>query len=125
MKKTINNAADANLIWKGLGGHFDSFTQILNEFIDNSISNLKSNKGLSFKQIQIQITELEDKLKVEIEDSGTGFKNLDSAFTLGSQEAKDSTMNEHGYGFKHALATVDPENNSWLIATRVMKIKMS
>ena len=121
MGKKINNNIKGDFLWRGLGGHFDSITQILNEFIDNSISNLKSNKHLSIKQIQITIKEFKENICITIEDTGTGFENIDSAFTLGSQEHQDSTMNEHGFGFKHALATANPENNNWIILTRTVE----
>ena len=115
----INNKPDASLTWRGLGGHFDSITQIINEFMDNSISNLKSHPELNIKQIFISIQEINNgDVTFSIEDSGTGFTDLDAAFTLGSQEAQDSTMNEHGFGFKHALASVDPDNINWKIYSR-------
>ncbi|MFL0070889.1 hypothetical protein [Tenacibaculum maritimum] len=119
MNKTIiNNKPQGNIIWRGLGGHFDSMSQILNEFLDNSISNFKGNNPI-IKNIVICIKELPNKeVFFSIEDSGTGFKNLDSAFSLGAQDAKDSPMNEHGFGFKHALATANPDNNTWEICSR-------
>ena len=118
MKKIINNTPTGNIIWKGLGGHFDSISQIINEFIDNSISNFLGNNPI-IKNIIITIEEkANNKIFISIEDSGTGFKNIDSAFTLGTQDSKDSPLNEHGFGFKHALATANPQNNSWRIYTR-------
>ena len=85
----INNKPEGNIIWRGLGGHFDSISQIINEFIDNSISNFKGNNPI-IKNIVICIEEKANhKVFISIEDSGTGFKNLDSAFTLGAQNAKD------------------------------------
>lgn len=120
-KITINNKPEGNIIWKGLGGHFDSMSQIMNEFIDNSISNFKGHNPF-LKQILIYIEERQDsKVFISIEDSGTGIKNIDSAFTLGAQDAKDSTLNEHGFGFKHALATANPDNDSWEIYTRTQE----
>jgi len=117
-KRIINNKPEGNIIWRGLGGHFDSMSQILNEFLDNSISNFKGNNPI-IKNIVICIKELPNKeVLFSIEDSGTGFKNLDSAFSLGSQDAKDSPMNEHGFGFKHALATANPDNDNWEICSR-------
>ena len=35
----IHNQPDVKEIWSGIGGHFDSLGQIINEFVDNSISN--------------------------------------------------------------------------------------
>mgnify|MGYP006286364869 CR=1 FL=1 len=117
-KVQINNKPEASIIWKGLGGHFDSISQIVNEFLDNSLSNFKANNPV-IKNIVISIKEEKsNEIFISLEDSGTGIKNLDSAFTLGCQDSKESPMNEHGFGFKHALATANPENNCWLISTR-------
>lgn len=114
----IKNKPEGHVMWRGLGGHFDSISQIINEFIDNSISNFKGNNPI-IKNIVISIEEqIESRIFISVEDSGTGFKNLDSAFTLGTQNSKDSPMNEHGFGFKHALATANPDNNEWVICTR-------
>lgn len=115
----INNKPNGNIIWRGLGGHFDSLSQILNEFIDNSISNFIGHNPV-IKNIIITIIEKpEKKYYISIEDSGTGIRNLDAAFTLGSQDSKDSPLNEHGFGFKHALATANPTNDSWVICTKI------
>lgn len=117
----INNKPEGNIIWRGLGGHFDSLSQIINEFIDNSISNFIGSNPI-IKNIVISITEKSNReYFISIEDSGTGIKNIDSAFTLGSQDSKDSPMNEHGFGFKHALATANPDNNNWIICTRTQE----
>lgn len=117
-EREIINKPEGNIIWRGLGGHFDSISQILNEFIDNSISNFKGHNPI-IKNIVISIVEKpNNKVFISVEDSGTGFNNLDAAFTLGAQDAKDSPMNEHGFGFKHALATANPDNDSWKICTR-------
>lgn len=120
-KIKINNKPESNIIWKGLGRHFDSISQIINEFLDNSISNFIAHNPI-IKNIVITIVEKRDKMVyISIEDSGTGIKNIDSAFTLGSQDAKESPMNEHGFGFKHALATANPSNDTWYIVTRTME----
>jgi hypothetical protein len=119
MKKTkINNTPDSNTMWKGLAGHFESLSQILNEFIDNCISNLRKYNPIK-KNIIVSIIELdEENISITIEDSGSGFQNIDAAFTLGGQDAQESPLNEHGYGFKHAIATACPDNRNWSIFTR-------
>jgi len=48
MNFKIENMPDIDTFWKGLGGHFDSFDQLINEFLDNSISNFNYNNTLSF-----------------------------------------------------------------------------
>jgi hypothetical protein len=120
-ERLIKNKAEGNIIWRGLGGHFDSISQIINEFIDNSISNFIGYNPI-IKNIVITIEEQPGReVFISIEDSGSGFKNIDSAFTLGAQDCKDSPMNEHGFGFKHALATANPDNNKWNICTRTLE----
>lgn len=65
----IKNKPKVNYLWKGLGGHFDSFGQILNEFIDNSISNFKAHNPMQ-KNILITLKEENDHVEVTIEDTG-------------------------------------------------------
>lgn len=117
---SIVNVPDVNELWAGIGGHFDSLGQIVNEFIDNSISNFTGNEATLTRNIVITLHELQrnGNVKVTIEDSGTGIKNLDVAFTLGGKGAEDSPLNEHGFGMKHALASANPDNDSWRIYTR-------
>jgi hypothetical protein len=105
-------------LWPELGGHFDTFTQILCEFIDNSISNFDASKSRN-KSISIAIKEIsEDKVKVKIEDTGAGIRNLEAALRLGDKTAIETPLNEHGFGFKHALAAANPDNDDWKLYTR-------
>lgn len=117
----ISNNITASELWSGIGGHFDNYSQILCEFIDNSISNFLGNP-LGLNQVIIDIENLDgNMIQTCIEDSGTGIKNLDAAFTIGSKAAQDSPMNEHGFGLKHALASANPENDNWQILTRTQE----
>lgn len=117
--RNISTTPNANEIWSGIGGHFDSLGQIINEFVDNSISNFDGHSSDNDKTICISLTELPQKrVRVQIEDTGTGIKDLDVAFTLGCRKAPDSPLNEHGFGLKHALATANPNNDDWSICTR-------
>lgn len=114
----INNNISAAELWSGIGGHFDNYSQILCEFIDNSISNFLGNP-MSMNQILVSIENRGNNVvSTRVEDSGTGMKNLDAAFTIGSKAAQDSPMNEHGFGLKHALASANPSNDGWRIYTR-------
>ena len=117
--ETIHNLPEVKEIWSGIGGHFDSLSQIINEFVDNSISNFDANNPIQ-KNICIQLRELEKDgdVEVTIEDTGTGIKNLDAAFTLGGRKGAESPLNEHGFGLKHALATANPANDNWAIYTK-------
>lgn len=118
---SIENNPSASELWAGIGGNFDSLSQIICEFVDNSISNFIGNQSPQ-RNINILINkESEQKIKVAIEDSGTGIKNLNKAFTLGSKECAESPYNEHGFGMKHALASANPKNDSWAIYTRTME----
>lgn len=40
----LDNMPNNNAMWSGLDGNFDNLTEIFNEFIDNSISNLVSHR---------------------------------------------------------------------------------
>ena len=117
----IETTPSANEVWSGIAGHFDSLGQIINEFVDNSVSNFDGHTSENDKSICITLTEMpQDKVKVQIEDTGTGIKNLNAAFTLGCKAAPDSPLNEHGFGLKHALASAAPHNcdGDWSICTR-------
>lgn len=115
----ITNKPTASEIWAGIGGHFDNYCQILCEFIDNSISNFLGNESCAPNvQITIGRDTTSRLVKTVIEDSGTGIRDLDAAFTLGSKAAQESPLNEHGFGMKHALASANPSNDSWKICTR-------
>lgn len=119
MRRYLKNMPKDDFLWRGLGGNFDSLTQIINEFIDNSLSNFIKHPENEIKQIFVRIEELkEEKYRVVIEDTGTGIKDLDSAFSIGNTSSKESSLNEHGFGMKHALAAANPDNNDWKIVTR-------
>lgn len=122
----LSNYPDSKWFWKGLGGNFDSFTQIVNEFIDNSLSEFLKNDQGEIKKILIRVEELiGEKYSVEIEDTGSGISNLNAAFSLGNKTAQVSSLNEHGFGMKHALAAANKENNNWSVLTRTEKDKMN
>ena len=113
----INNKPKAKDFWKGIGGHFDNMSQIACEFIDNSLSNIIGTNSRS-KTIIIGVFQKENEVIMTFEDSGSGIKDLDSAFALGNTNSQDSPLNEHGFGMKHALAAANPENDNWQIYTR-------
>lgn len=120
---TLNNDPDVNELWKGIGGNFDNLTQILNEFIDNASSNFKASyyleKPRTLNKIFVRIIEKKKGLyKVEVEDTGTGITNLEVALSIGDKSAGQTTLNEHGFGMKNALAAANPENDKWSIKTR-------
>ena len=108
----------ASELWKGIGGHFESLSQILCEFVDNSISNLVSSNSIN-RAVVIKITKTNtDRYKVSIEDAGTGISDFDGVLMLGNRSLAQSPLNEHGFGLKHALASANPSNNHWRICTK-------
>jgi uncharacterized protein (UPF0297 family) len=115
---SINVSPYADALWKGVGGHFDSFSEIIYEFIDNIISNYDKNKSM----IRSAIINIEpagnSTIRVKIEDSGSGIESTEAALRLGDTSNKQTPLNEHGFGFKHALASANPENDEWVIYTR-------
>lgn len=113
----LDNLPHSNEVWRGIGGHFDSLGQIIGEFIDNSIANLKAHTRPA-RNIAVGLYDDGHKIRVTIEDSGTGIANLSNAFRLGGKESQDSPLNEHGFGMKHALASANPENDDWRVCTR-------
>lgn len=101
-----------------------NFNEAINEFLDNSISNLISSK-FDDKRIDLKIYDIGDKYTIQIRDSGTGIKisNLGHVFGygVGDRTKKDTTMNDHGCGMKHALASLNKENDNWFFITRACK----
>lgn len=105
-------------LWREIGGHFETFTQVACEFIDNSKANYDGNDRPS-QSIHIALEEKSDgRMLVQIEDQGTGIDNLEAALRLGDKSHRDSPLNEHGFGLKHALASGNPDNDNWAIYTR-------
>lgn len=115
----MNETPAANDLWSGIGGHFDSFTQVICEFIDNSIANFEGKKSTT-KTVLITLEEdiATNSVNVTIEDNGTGIDNFEPVFRLGDKTIRQSPLNEHGFGLKHALASANPNNNAWKIASR-------
>jgi len=114
----MDTTPHANDLWEGIGGHFDSFSQVICEFIDNSISNFEGKKTFNHA-INILLENINNgKVKIVIEDTGTGVEDFLPMIKLGDRTHRESPLNEHGFGLKHALATANPENDNWRILTR-------
>ncbi|WP_396129452.1 hypothetical protein [Exiguobacterium mexicanum] len=47
-----------------------------------------------------------------------GIASFEPIMRLGDKSVKQSPLNEHGFGLKHALATANPSNDDWRIFTR-------
>ena len=109
---------DPNDLWAGIGGHFDTFSQVIAEFVDNSIGNFEGKKPPG-KSIVITIEPKgEGQIWTRVEDTGTGIDDFQKAMRLGDRTARQSIRNEHGFGMKHALASANPNNDAWLICSR-------
>lgn len=114
----INILPESNDLWDGIGGHFSTLSQVIEELIDNSVSNFQSNVNLNHRSVFIHFEDLGDFVNVKLEDTGSGIENFKSAFKLGDRSSGTSALNEHGFGLKHALASANPENNGWNVYTR-------
>lgn len=115
----LDNTPNSNALWRGLGGNFDSLTQIINEFIDNSLSDFIKHNQSEIKKILIRIEQkAEERYGIQIEDTGAGIDNISAAFSIGDKSGRESSLNEHGFGLKHALAAANPDNNNWSVLTR-------
>lgn len=133
----MNVTPTDNDFWRGIGGHFDTFGQIICEFIDNSISNFEKYQ-MATRSVVITIDIVDDCiigppdtrkrykkseqasrfLKIKIEDTGTGMTDISNMFRVGDQSNKHSILNEHGFGLKHALAAANSQNDNWSVSTR-------
>jgi hypothetical protein len=114
-KRDITPKADD--LWRGIGGNFDNLTQIICEFVDNSISNFIGNPG-TYKDIWIDVKKSGNQYNFKIEDTGTGFDKFEVAMKLGDMTGGSTPLNEHGFGMKHALATACPTNKKWAVYTQ-------
>ena len=73
-------------LWKGWGKNNLTFTTLLCELIDNSISNIIAHeKQLEERDIRIKINynSTDEKIKVSIEDTGAGINDFSQALTPG------------------------------------------
>lgn len=113
----LDSTPTANQLWEGIGGHFENLGEVLCEFIDNSISNLINSQS-SNRTIYISVESEKEKYRISIEDGGGGIASFEPIMRLGDKSVKQSPLNEHGFGLKHALATANPSNDDWRIFTR-------
>ena len=58
---------------------------------------------------------------ITVEDGGTGIQDLNNALRLAGQARKETPLNEHGFGLKHALAYVEDKGSYWEISTRTQE----
>lgn len=117
----MNTTPLAQDLWDGIAGQFDSISQVLCEFIDNSISNFEAGK-IANKTVCINIDKKNTGMvKFTVEDNGSGIEDFEPVFKLGNKTIRQTPLNEHGFGLKHALATANPSNDTWRIYSRTEK----
>lgn len=116
----IQNTPNGQELWQSISGNFDRFSEIICEFVDNSLSNFRKYAldPQSSRKVRIVLHDLGDWVDVDVIDTGTGIRNIHAALTLGSRSGAESPLNEHGMGLKHALASIDDEDCDWSIQTR-------
>lgn len=119
MKETqfaIHNAPKGQELWRSISGNFQRFPEILNEFVDNALSDFRSTRPHR-RRVEIRLRPWEEFVDVSVVDTGTGIRDIHAALTLGSRSGGETALNEHGMGLKHALSSAC-EDGSWSIQTR-------
>ena len=115
--RNIDNAPNGKEFFAGISGNFKDFGQTLCELIDNPISNFRAH-GIRGR-VEIVLEEQGDRVDVMVRDNGTGIENMDAALTIAARSCAESTLNEHGMGLKHALASINAgADQHWSIQTR-------
>lgn len=120
MKETIyniNNTPRGEELWRSISGNFQRFPQILNELVDDALSNFRAYAPAQ-RRVEIRLAHRGDHVEVTVADTGTGILDLDAALRLGCKSAGETPLNEHGMGLKHALASAVGTDDRWSIQTR-------
>lgn len=112
----ICNAPKSEELWRSISGNFQRFSEIINEFVDDSLSNFRATRPKQ-RRVEIRLYQWEEFVDVSVVDTGTGIRDIHAALTLGSRSGGETALNEHGMGLKHALASAC-EEGSWSIQTR-------
>ena len=119
MKEThfaIHNDPKGQELWRSISGNFQRFPEIINEFVDDALSNFRATRP-DQRRVEIRLQQWEEFVDVSVVDTGTGIRDIHAALTLGSRSGGQTALNEHGMGLKHALASAC-EDGSWSIQTR-------
>lgn len=117
----IINAPDGESLFHSIAGNFTKCSQIICEFIDNALSNLRAHgdEGDLVRCVDLRLEDRGDFVEVMVRDGGTGILDLDNALTIAGRVGAESPLSEHGMGIKHALASVDAgPSQDWTIQTR-------
>jgi len=112
-------AQDVNDAWRGWSANHDHIGEIFAEFIDNALSMRLPNPALEDEiLIKWTYTPLDDFAMVTISDKLGGMIDPTAAWTVGNRQNQTGPLNEHGYGFKHSIASANPGNDNWKFWTR-------
>lgn len=114
---SIQNTPNGQELWHSISGNFDRLSEIMFEFVDNALSNFRKH-GSDSRQVRISLTDRGSFVEISVMDSGSGIQNIHAALTLGSRASGETSLNEHGMGLKHALASLDDGTAPWTIQTR-------
>ena len=113
---SIHNTPKGQELWRSISGNFQRFPEIINEFVDDALSNFRATKP-DQRRVEVRLRPQNGLVEVEVVDTGTGIRDIHAALTLGSRSGGETALNEHGMGLKHALASAC-EDGSWSIQTR-------
>ena len=113
----IQNAPDGAELWQSISGNFPDLAKSLHEFVDNALSDFRATNA-SCRRVEIRVAQVGGIVEVTVADTGSGIRDIHGALTLGSRRGAQSSLNEHGMGLKHALASVTGSDGYWSIQTR-------
>ena len=110
--------ADAGL-FKGLANQNMLFHQCICELVDNSIAAKKDQESFVVNIIFSKNQHNANYTLYVVDNSkGMPYAILRKAMQLGESATEDSRLNEHGFGLKHALATLTKATESWKLWTK-------
>ena len=112
----VDNIPNGEDVWNGIG-NFRTLSQVIYEFADDSISNLRGNaeNPLLDRRIRILLENHRDYVDITIIDGGTGIRDLQNMMTLAGRRDPHTVLNAYGFGSKHALASA---GTFWRYQTR-------
>lgn len=92
---SIHNTPKGQELWRSISGNFQRFPEIINEFVDDALSNFRATKP---DQRRVEVRLRPQNGLVEVEVVGTGIRDIHAALTLGSRSGGETALNEHGMG---------------------------
>lgn len=118
MEHPLKLIADTGL-FKGLANQNMLFHQCVCELVDNSIAQKREDTPF---RVDIIFVKKENSLNYHLyivdNSKGMSFEILMKAMQPGESATDDNRLNEHGFGLKHALATLSKTTGIWKIYTK-------